>query len=195
MLQSDHSTPSALVSLERIPEQWKIICLLRSSLQRLGKLLCLSTKPTCSWNKEAQGISSETVSYRVRDSLTWFLLLSNADCHKVFLRLLEYYEGILFLTTNRIGSFDKAFKSRIHLAIKYHPLVPSARSKLWELFIRNTYPESNLEWMDKACLERLGDVNLNGREIKNAFRTGHALAMHWQSTLEKNSTYHILKWP
>ena len=32
--------------------------------------------------------------------------------------------------------------------------------------------------MDEACLKRLGDVKLNGREIKNAFRTGHALAVH-----------------
>jgi SpoVK/Ycf46/Vps4 family AAA+-type ATPase len=107
-----------------------------------------------------------------------FLLPINANYREIFLRLLEYYEGILFLTTNRIQSFDKAFKSRIHLAIKYHPLTPSARAKLWELFIRNTYPDSNLDWMDAACLERLGNVKLNGREIKNAFRTGHALAVH-----------------
>lgn len=35
----------------------------------------------------------------------------------VFLRMLEYYKGILFLTTNRIGTFDEAFKSRIHLSL------------------------------------------------------------------------------
>lgn len=33
----------------------------------------------------------------------------------VFLRVLEYYAGILFLTTNRVGTFDEAFKSRIHM--------------------------------------------------------------------------------
>lgn len=31
----------------------------------------------------------------------------------VFLRVLEYYEGILILTSNRIGTFDEAFKSRV----------------------------------------------------------------------------------
>lgn len=35
----------------------------------------------------------------------------------VFLRMLEYYKGILFLTTNRIGTFDEAFKSRIHISL------------------------------------------------------------------------------
>ncbi|KAK8087324.1 hypothetical protein PG994_002298 [Apiospora phragmitis] len=31
----------------------------------------------------------------------------------VFLRVLEYYEGILILTSNRVGTFDEALKSRI----------------------------------------------------------------------------------
>lgn len=37
----------------------------------------------------------------------------------VFLRVLEYYSGILFLTTNRIGTFDPAFRSRIHMSLFY----------------------------------------------------------------------------
>jgi AAA+ superfamily predicted ATPase len=35
----------------------------------------------------------------------------------VFLRMLEYYKGLLFLTTNRVGSFDEAFKSRVHISL------------------------------------------------------------------------------
>lgn len=37
---------------------------------------------------------------------------------KVLLRVLEYYDGILILTTNRMKSFDIAVQSRIR---KYHP--------------------------------------------------------------------------
>ncbi len=37
----------------------------------------------------------------------------------VFLRLLEYFQGILFLTTNRVETFDDAFQSRIHIG-KHH---------------------------------------------------------------------------
>jgi len=40
----------------------------------------------------------------------------------VFLRILEYYTGILFLTTNRVGTFDEAFRSRIHMWLYYPPL-------------------------------------------------------------------------
>lgn len=37
-----------------------------------------------------------------------------------FLRVLEYYESILVLTSNRVGVFDEAFKSRIQLAHPHH---------------------------------------------------------------------------
>ena len=36
----------------------------------------------------------------------------------IFLRLLEYFQGILFLTTNRVATFDDAFQSRIHIALR-----------------------------------------------------------------------------
>jgi AAA+ superfamily predicted ATPase len=35
----------------------------------------------------------------------------------VFLRMLDYFQGILFLTTNRMVEFDEAFKSRIHISL------------------------------------------------------------------------------
>jgi SpoVK/Ycf46/Vps4 family AAA+-type ATPase len=35
----------------------------------------------------------------------------------VFMRALEFYSGILFLTTNRVGTMDEAFKSRVHISL------------------------------------------------------------------------------
>ncbi|KAH6723045.1 P-loop containing nucleoside triphosphate hydrolase protein [Leptodontidium sp. MPI-SDFR-AT-0119] len=107
----------------------------------------------------------------------------------IFLRLLEYYEGILILTTNRIEAFDKAFKSRIHLAIKYHALSPEYRAQLWKSFIANTAGLSASEWlpddvllvmypwMTNDYLLEIGKEDLNGRQIKNTVRTAHALAV------------------
>ena len=37
----------------------------------------------------------------------------------VFLRLLEYHQGVLFLTTNRVKNIDSAFYSRISVALQY----------------------------------------------------------------------------
>lgn len=53
----------------------------------------------------------------------------------IFLRVLEYHEGIMFLTTNRVSTFDPAFQSRIHISIDYPDLSPDSRRKIWENFL------------------------------------------------------------
>jgi SpoVK/Ycf46/Vps4 family AAA+-type ATPase len=35
----------------------------------------------------------------------------------LFLRILDYYSGILIMTTNRVGIIDEGFISRIHLSL------------------------------------------------------------------------------
>jgi hypothetical protein len=37
----------------------------------------------------------------------------------VFLRHLEYFQGIMFLTTNRVATLDLASQCRIHFSIKF----------------------------------------------------------------------------
>lgn len=66
----------------------------------------------------------------------------------VFLRVLEYYSGILFLTTNRVGSFDEAFRSRIHLSLYYPKLTPKQSYKVWEM---------NMKRVDKLNVQRKKD--------------------------------------
>ncbi|KAF2187037.1 P-loop containing nucleoside triphosphate hydrolase protein [Zopfia rhizophila CBS 207.26] len=53
----------------------------------------------------------------------------------VFLRALEYHEGVLILTSNRVGTFDEAFNSRIQLALHYPSLGPYQCLRIWETFI------------------------------------------------------------
>ncbi|CAI7642308.1 unnamed protein product [Penicillium pancosmium] len=53
----------------------------------------------------------------------------------VFLRVLEYYEGILILTSNRVGTFEEAFKSRIQLALHYKNLSVDQRQRIWWNFL------------------------------------------------------------
>ncbi|KAF4547892.1 ATPase-like protein 4 [Elsinoe fawcettii] len=53
----------------------------------------------------------------------------------VFLRQLEYYKGLLFLTTNRHADFDPAFASRIDLALDYPNLETSSRKTIWTTFL------------------------------------------------------------
>ncbi|EGO57267.1 hypothetical protein NEUTE1DRAFT_41557, partial [Neurospora tetrasperma FGSC 2508] len=94
----------------------------------------------------------------------------------VFLRMLEYFQGVLFLTTNRKQDFDDAFKSRIHVTISYPKLSSEAKSQIWESLIStNKSVETDASWT-KAVYTALGKLNLNGRTIKNILRTAVAYA-------------------
>ena len=53
----------------------------------------------------------------------------------IFLRVLEYYEGIMFLTTNRVQTFDAAFQSRIHISLDYPELDQKSRKTVWVNFL------------------------------------------------------------
>ncbi len=49
----------------------------------------------------------------------------------VFLRVLEYFNGLLFMTTNRVDDIDEAIVSRCIAMIKFHPPVADARRRIW----------------------------------------------------------------
>ena len=54
----------------------------------------------------------------------------------VFLRHVEYYRGILFLTTNRVSAFDEAFLSHIHVALHFGELSKDAKAQVSRAFLR-----------------------------------------------------------
>ncbi|KFY19943.1 hypothetical protein V491_04104 [Pseudogymnoascus sp. VKM F-3775] len=135
-------------------------------------------------------------------SMTWgcVLLLDEADVflekrtiqdiHRnalvsIFLRLLEYFQGILFLTTNRVETFDDAFQSRIHIALRYGELSTKAKKAVFQMFLEKvrvlegtaTLPFSDADFTD------LAKHNLNGRQIKNTVRTAQALAVNQKEPL------------
>ncbi|KAI8630080.1 hypothetical protein F5Y19DRAFT_431078 [Xylariaceae sp. FL1651] len=112
----------------------------------------------------------------------------------VFLRTLEYYSGILFLTTNRVGHIDRAFKSRIHLSLLYKKLNRERTIQIWDNNISRIQKEFNdegkkidlrrLEILDfaKKHYKELRDsddlIVWNGRQIRNAFQTAIAIAAY-----------------
>ncbi|KAF4984482.1 hypothetical protein FZEAL_330 [Fusarium zealandicum] len=113
----------------------------------------------------------------------------------VFLRVLEYYEGILILTSNRVGIFDEAFKSRIQLNLRYKTLDRNQRLQIWSNFLlrlkrleseRGPASIKSSEVLDygvnvaaiQSKVEELAEVNLNGREIRNAISTARHLTRY-----------------
>jgi AAA+ superfamily predicted ATPase len=85
----------------------------------------------------------------------------------VFLRLLEYYQGILFLTTNRVQTFDEAFQSRIHMGIGYKELAPKAMKDIWQYYVGKVaaLKTQNSVVFTDADYEQLSRKPLNGRQV------------------------------
>ncbi|KAK4216539.1 hypothetical protein QBC37DRAFT_454518 [Rhypophila decipiens] len=101
----------------------------------------------------------------------------------IFLRALEYYRGVLFLTTNRVEAFDSAFTSRIHVALHYRRLNDDDRRRVWmhnfERLERDSagkcyVPQSAREYAFES--HDMKTLRWNGREIRNGLQTAVALA-------------------
>jgi SpoVK/Ycf46/Vps4 family AAA+-type ATPase len=107
----------------------------------------------------------------------------------VFLRQLEYYTGILFLTTNRPGTMDEAFKSRIHISLRYPSIDLISTKQMWSNIMRrlerdNERAEIKVEFDRNQLLQfaekhykrrKPTGTTWNGRQIRNAFQTALAL--------------------
>jgi hypothetical protein len=105
----------------------------------------------------------------------------------VFLRKLEYYEGILFLTTNRVGQFDEAILSRIHLLLRYEGLTQVARRQVWRNFLSRAATSSGDADVKDEELEELTMTKLNGRQV--SYLTGSLAFVSLISFLDKE--YHV----
>lgn len=123
---------------------------------------------------------------RTKDDLRRNALVS------VFLRVLEYYAGILFLTTNRVGVFDEAFKSRIHMSLGYPTLDLDSTEQIWQMNIDRSKEHlgSKLKVKEKEILrfavnhfmqkERAGEGPWNGRQIRNGKLPTHLFPQNMQ---------------
>lgn len=124
-------------------------------------------------------------------SILSFVIFKCLTNHIVFLRVLEYYSGILILTTNRVGTFDEAIKSRVHCALYYPPLDQKRSLKIWKMNLdtleernigsdptmRVRFNRKEIEEYARKHWKSTGDgTRWNGRQIKNAFQTAIALA-------------------
>lgn len=115
----------------------------------------------------------------------------------MFLRKVEYFNGILFLTTNRIGKLDPALSSRIHLILQYKRLnldqieaifrVNIQRLKEAEKQQHETSGEPRLFVIEQEIMRFAvehrnkhpkGKGAWNGRQIRNVFVVASSLARH-----------------
>lgn len=90
----------------------------------------------------------------------------------VFLRVLEYFDGILVMTTNLVDHIDPAIFSRVHVCLEYGSVTPEERKAIW----KSMFPKELLDVLagDEDAHEKMFDalstVKINGREIKNVIQ-------------------------
>lgn len=138
----------------------------------------------------------------------------------------------MFLTTNRVQTFDQAFQSRIHISLEYAELDKKSRKAIWETFLtqhdvakaaaREKTPKAPASVVktstkrsakgdglamdtddnseDKKLedprlvltqphqisnkeIDKLADLKLNGRQIKNFLKTAQLLAIYKEEPL------------
>jgi hypothetical protein len=117
----------------------------------------------------------------------------------VFLRTLEYYPGILFLTTNRPGVLDEAINSRIHFSIHFPYLDYAQTLALFDMNLERAKIiaaqraeatgkpplQMNVDEIRGFAIDALqlraggssgGSSWWNGRQIRNAFQLASSLA-------------------
>ncbi|KAJ5698189.1 P-loop containing nucleoside triphosphate hydrolase protein [Penicillium macrosclerotiorum] len=137
---------------------------------------------------------SEVFKRRFEMSSSWgaLLLLDEADVFlqdrkrseidqnalvSVLLRELEYFRGVLIMTTNRPVTMDPAVRSRIHYAVRYKELNEVNIGKVWNTFFdqlndTNCVPgerENIRKWFEDGGARTLARSKFTGRDVRNLF--------------------------
>ena len=87
--------------------------------------------------------------------------------------MLEYYEGVLFLTTNRYREIDQAFQSRIDMHFEYPDLDEDSRYTIWKNFFASSKRKVVI---DENETRQLAKTRVNGRQIKSIIKQAQLIA-------------------
>jgi hypothetical protein len=114
-----------------------------------------------------------------------------------------YSAGILILTSNRVGTFDEAFKSRIQLALRYENLNRDQRRQIWSNFMSHIAsfesaddhtPSSPIDFEDiQRHIDDLAAHEMNGRQIRNVITTARQLAEFRRVQLDYEMLRKVIK--
>ncbi|KAI0854552.1 P-loop containing nucleoside triphosphate hydrolase protein [Xylaria cubensis] len=124
----------------------------------------------------------------------------------IFLRHIEYYDGLLFLTTNRPGQMDEAFQSRIHITLGLPALDFEGQKQVWRIFINKLKLSENKDMQDdlrrsllKFVRDELEDklksigYKMNGRQIRNCIRAATAIASKEERSLQQQDIIDVIE--
>lgn len=81
------------------------------------------------------------------------------------MRYLEYFPGVIFLTTNQEAEIDEAVSSRA-ISIRFDALNAANRTKIWRNHLFKESSNLTEEAIDSICKELGSKYELDGREVK-----------------------------
>lgn len=119
------------------------------------------------WGAVALLDEADVYSHRRGDSISQNAIVG------VFLRVLEYQNSVLFMTTNRPEDVDDAIASRCIARLVYEVPTRENRARIWRVLADS----SKIELSDKD-IEKLVDNHpeTTGRDIKNLLKLGNMYA-------------------
>ncbi|MDY6808467.1 MAG: ATP-binding protein [Actinomycetota bacterium] len=92
-----------------------------------------------------------------------------------FLRTLEYFDGLLFLTTNRVDGVDEAILARCAAVIEYQPPGPKHAREIWQILAAGNDVVLGEDLLDDLVG---GFPDITPRDIKMLLRLALRMARH-----------------
>lgn len=108
-----------------------------------------------------------------------------------FLRVLEYYRGILFMTSNRGDIIDDAIMSRKTAHIQYTLPEPEQQRDIWRVLSHEFKVDLSKELIEELLKEF---PKLSGRDIKNHIKLAKLLSLKLQKPMEVSLFQYIHKY-
>ncbi|WP_445716531.1 AAA family ATPase [Flavobacterium sp.] len=150
---------------------------LGTSLESIEKNLSIVLDRIQKWNAVLLLDEAEIfLSHRDKD-------LNKSAIVGIFLKLLEYFNGIIFLTTNKINDLDDAILSRVTLALHYPNLDEKAREIIWNNVLKKN--NTKLE-----TTKNLSKIQLSSRDIRNYAKLA---SIAFDEIKSENEIIHLIK--
>lgn len=83
------------------------------------------------------------------------------------------------MTSNRVGTFDEAFRSRINAVLAYSDMNRNQRLQIWHNFIKRLTVTDSDSLDSQSLMDNIGklaEFKLNGRQIRNILTTSRQLS-------------------
>ena len=107
--------------------------------------------------------------------------LRRNDLVSSFARFIQYHQGIVFITTNRVTNFDRALMPRIDITLGLPPLDRGCRASIWhdliqDLFYDGTINASQSNDLRLLAQDKWSKDDINGHQIKKAIQNAKVVA-------------------